>query len=231
MGEIAVKKWFILLLGLFILSGCSHHKPTISEERAAQVFVESVIYNKKQKDFIENFVDGRAILKEMEHSKDGEFSKGLITQMTEASAMSNQQAQQLTDALTNTLKQETNYKVKSVKKQKKHHYLVTYEIYGIDFVTALSNALQESYGKIANDASFFDDDEKIDELFFEQLLHQITQVGKVKKPTIVQLQIVQKEKMWEIPNSQAENIHALISAFWIGITDEEVMKESLSQAI
>lgn len=72
---------------------------------------------------------------------------------------------------------------------------------------------------------------KIDELFFEQLLHQITQVGKVKKPTIVQLQIVQKGKMWEIPNSQAENIHALISAFWIGITDEEVMKESLSQAI
>ena len=57
------------------------------------------------------------------------------------------------------------------------------------------------------------------------------QVGKVKKPTIVQLQIVQKEKMWEIPNSQAENIHALTSAFWIGITDEEVMKESLRQAI
>lgn len=66
-----MKKWLILLLGLFVLGGCGKSSQPLSEKQAAKLFVESVIYNQSQKSFEENFVDGSAIVKEMEHSKDG----------------------------------------------------------------------------------------------------------------------------------------------------------------
>ncbi|HJD16591.1 MAG TPA: DUF5105 domain-containing protein [Candidatus Enterococcus stercoripullorum] len=226
-----MKKWLILLLGLFILGGCGKSSQPLSEKQAAKVFVESVIYNKSQKSFEENFVDGSAIVKEMEHSKDGEFAKALVAQISQAAAMSNEQAEKLTDSLKQALKTQTSYKIKNIKSQKDQRYQVTYEIYGVDFIGAVGKALKVSFEKIINDTSYADNDEKVQELLFNAMAEEIKNAPKTKNPVEVKIELVQKDGKWDIPSSQEKNIQSLITAFWVGFSDEKDVATALSQAV
>ena len=219
------------MLGLFILGGCGKSSQPLSEKQAAKVFVESVIYNKSQKSFEENFVDGNAIVKEMEHSKDGEFSKALVAQMSQAAAMSNEQAEKLTDSLKQALKTQTSYKIKNVKSKKDNQYLVTYEIYGVDFIGAVGNALKDSFEKITNDPGYADNEEKAQELLFNSMTEEIKEAPKVKDPVEVKIEFVQKDGKWDIPSSQEKNIQSLITSFWVGFSDEKDVAAALSQAV
>lgn len=94
----------------------------------------------------------------MEHSKDGEFSIALVAQMSQAAAMSNEQAEKLTDSLKQALKTQTSYKIKNIKSKKDNHYLVTYEIYGVDFIGSVGKALKVSFEKITNDSAYADNE-------------------------------------------------------------------------
>ncbi|CAI3372706.1 hypothetical protein CIRMBP1197_01256 [Enterococcus cecorum] len=226
-----MKKWLILLLGLFILGGCGKSSQPLSEKQAAKLFVESVIYNQSQKSFEENFVDGSAIVKEMEHSKDGEFSKALVAQMSQAAAMSNEQAEKLTDSLKQALKTQTSYKIKNIKSKKDNHYLVTYEIYGVDFIGSVGKALKVSFEKIANDPTYADNEEKAQELLFNAMNEEIKKAQKIKDPVEVKIDLVQKDGKWDIPSSQEKNIQSLITAFWVGFSDEKDVATALSQAV
>ena len=167
----------------------------------------------------------------MEHAKDGEFSKALVSQISMAAAMSNDQAEKLTDSLKQALKTQTSYKIKNIKSQKDNHYLVTYEIYGVDFIGSVGKALKVSYEKIVNDPGYVDNEEKAQELLFNSITEEIKNSQKMKNPVEVKMTLVQKDGKWEIPSSQEKNIQSLITAFWVGFSDEKDVATALSQAV
>lgn len=47
----------------------------------------------------------------------------------------------------------------------------------------------------------------------------------------VKIDLVQKDGKWDIPSSQQKNIQSLITAFWVGFSDEKDVATALSQAV
>lgn len=103
LGEGNNEKWIVLLLSLFFLTACGTSKG-LSEKEAANVFMDAVFYNKQTTLFKENFSDADEIFKIMQENGKNPFTDELITGITQASNISDDEAKMISDSMEKAVK-------------------------------------------------------------------------------------------------------------------------------
>ena len=60
---------------------------------------------------------------------------------------------------------------------------------------------------------------------------EIKKAQKIEDPVEVKIDLVQKDGKWDISYIKKKNIQSLITAFWVGFSDEKDVATALSQAV
>ncbi|BCA87003.1 hypothetical protein EsVE80_25260 [Enterococcus saigonensis] len=216
----------LLLVLLFFLAGCSKAIPA---EDAAKLFVDQVVYDKDAKKFTANFANGDELnkgFKENEKNFKDNFTAGLISV---GDAVSEDEANELTELLNHQIKEVTSYKV-AIKEAGKISN-ITYEVKGLDFAAIMKETSKGITQKIMADNKLASDQNKIIEETL-QLLRENIKVAKAKEEAVpIMIEMKPEKGKWTIVRGQREQINNLYFAFVAGVKDQETLTNDWNKAM
>ena len=215
----------LLFLGV-IITGCG--KKAIPAEEAGALLVDRLVYQKNEKEFINDFRDGAELGKQLDQNHEEfeeNFLKGLSSSGTD---VPKKEAHQLTQELLKQVKKKTSYRVVDFK-ETKDGADITYYVTGVDLV----NAMKEMTRTLVSRA--IDNPDQSDEEILESTIEILTDRIKVIKiendPIEMTIKLKKEKGYWYIPANQEEQVSKLFSAFVSGTEENEELDEALNEVI
>ncbi|MDH6363459.1 hypothetical protein M2139_000434 [Enterococcus sp. PF1-24] len=224
------KRWLLpifLIIGLF--AGCQS-EPTIGGEEAARLFVNRLVYEKNQEEFVANFVNGEKIAADFDKNAVA-FQENFTSQIE---ALSENLAADDSLALTRTLIEEmdgkTTYTVNEIK-EVGQEVTITYDVYGLDFAGIIEGTIYDIAEELEfNNAAMANEtfaNKKVLS-FFEK---QVADVTKKKTPITVELILKKKGKQWQVARNQNQQIASLFIAFVAGAANQDELSIEINQVV
>ena len=222
-----MKKIFApILLLLLVLSGCAKAVPA---DDAAKIFVDQMIYQKDTEAFKQNFDNGTALSETFEksaHDFQQNFTQGLISSRSD---ITDEQANAITDKLTEQISQKTAYTVTTSKSG--NLTMVTYQVNGLDFANIVKGTTSELMQQLMSDRSLAKDQNKIQQALIPILEEQITKAQAKSEPTNVMLEMKTERGKWVLVDGQEDQINSLYRVFLTGTKDQQTLDDELQQAV
>lgn len=223
------KLWLasLLLIGFFLTSCGSKG---ISAEDAGELFVDRLVYQKRENEFAKGFRDGKQAGKELDkNSKDFEqnFAQGLSAT---GAKVPQKEASQLTKELLQQAKEKTSYRIIKID-ETKTGAVISYYVTGLDLVSAMQEMTRQLVKETLADPEIAKDDQKTLEETFSILEERVKTIKIKTDPVELELHLEKEKGKWFVPKNQKEAVSNLFMAFISGAENTEAMNEELEEAM
>ncbi|MEI5990549.1 hypothetical protein A5881_002054 [Enterococcus termitis] len=223
------KLWIasLLLVGLFLTSCGSKG---ISAEDAGELFVDRLVYQKRENEFAKGFRDGKQAGEELdENSKAFEqnFAKGLSAT---GAQVPQKEASQLTKELLQQAKEKTSYRIIKID-ETKTGAVISYYVTGLDLVSAMQEMTRQLVKETLADPEIAKDDQKALEATFSILEERVKSIKIKTDPVELELRLEKEKGKWFVPKNQKEAVSNLFMAFISGSENTEAMNKELEEAM
>ena len=223
------KKIYIMVSAVLLvitLTGC--FKKNMEADEVGSLFVDHFIYQKKEAEFKENFVDGELLSKQlllMTSTFEDTFSNVFDSVTTNFSP---EEKNQLSTGLMKSVREHSHYKVKT-EKIDKNRIQVTYTIHGLDYSDLVEKTLESIFKELMKNPEYSDEGGKKELLqAFDQSLES---AKPVEKSVEVSLFFEKNKKKWELSENQDNELEELLFSFISGTNDKVQYEKDMNQML
>jgi hypothetical protein len=214
------KKIYIIVSAVLLvitLTGC--FKKNMEADEVGSLFVDHFIYQKKDAEFKENFVDGELLSKQL-----------LLMTSTFEDTFSNVFDSVATDFSPEEKNQLSTGLMKSVtEKIDKNRIQVTYTIHGLDYSDLVEKTLESIFKELMKNPEYSDESGKKGLLqAFDQSLES---AKSVEKSVEVSLVFEKNKKKWELSENQDDELEELLFSFISGTNDKVQYEKDMNQML
>ena len=216
-----------LLFMLLFISGCTKAIPA---EEAANILIDTMIYDQQTEAFQTNFANSEELTEifvEQRTLFEENFTQGILQT---GEAVDEQLAMEISEMVMQQVRETTSYKIKNIT-ETKPVYHVTYEIQGFNLLRLFKESLTELLVRIQNDNELVKDQKTLIATTVAIMQEKIPTIEANDTSTEVTLQLKVNRGKWEIVNGQDEALSSLYLAFFSGMRSQKELTNAMTEAL
>ena len=216
-----------LLFMLLFISGCTKAIPA---EEAANIMIDTMIYDQQTEAFQTNFANSEELTEifvEQRTLFEENFTQGILQT---GEAVDEQLAMEISEMVMQQMRETTSYKIKNIT-ETKPVYHVTYEIQGFNLLQLFKESLTELLVRIQNDNELVKDQKTLIATTVAIMQEKIPTIEANDTSTEVTLQLKVNRGKWEIVNGQDEALSSLYLAFFSGMRSQKELTNAMTEAL
>lgn len=216
-----------LLFVLLFISGCTKAIPA---EEAANILIDTMIYDKQTEAFQTNFASSEELTEifiEQRTLFEENFTQGILQT---GEAVDEQLAMEISEMLMQQMREATSYQIKNIT-ETKPVYHVTYEIQGFNLLQLFKESITELLVRIQNDNELVKDEKTLIATAVAIMQEKIPTIEANDTSTEVTLQLKVNRGKWEIVNGQDEALASLYLAFFSSMRSQEELTNAMTEAL
>lgn len=216
-----------LLFVLLFISGCTKAIPA---EEAANILIDTMIYDKQTEAFQTNFASSEELTEifiEQRTLFEENFTQGILQT---GEAVDEQLAMEISEMVMQQMRETTSYKIKNIT-ETKPVYHVTYEIQGFNLLRLFKESITELLVHIQNDNELVKDQKTLIATTVAIMQEKIPTIEANDTSTEVTLQLKVNRGKWEIVNGQDEALASLYLAFFSSMRSQEELTNAMTEAL
>lgn len=214
----------VLLLGA--LTGC--FKKGIEAEEVGSLFVDHFIYQKRESEFRENFVEGELLSKQlllMTSTFEDTFSDVFDSVVTDFKP---EEKDELSTGLMKSVREHSDYKIET-KKINKNKIQVTYKINGLNYANLVENTLESIFKELMKNPEYSDETGK--KALLQAFEHSLESAKPVEKSVQVSLLFEKNKQKWDLSKNQDEELEELLFSFISGMNDKNQYEKEMNKML
>lgn len=216
-----------LLFMLLFISGCTKAIPA---EEAANILIDTMIYDQQTEAFQTNFANSEELTEifvEQRTLFEENFTQGILQT---GEAVDEQLAMEISEMVMQQVRETTSYKIKNIT-ETKPVYHVTYEIQGFNLLQLFKESLTELLVRIQNDNELVKDEKTLIATTVAIMQEKIPTIEANDTSTEVTLQLKVNRGKWEIVNGQDEALASLYLAFFSSMRSQEELTNAMTEVL
>ena len=216
-----------LLFMLLFISGCTKAIPA---EEAANILIDTMIYDQQTEAFQTNFANSEELTEifvEQRTLFEENFTQGILQT---GEAVDEQLAMEISEMVMQQMRETTSYKIKNIT-ETKPVYHVTYEIQGFNLLRLFKESITELLVRIQNDNELVKDQKTLIATTVAIMQEKIPTIEANDTSTEVTLQLKVNRGKWEIVNGQDEALSSLYLAFFSGMRSQKELTNAMTEAL
>ena len=216
-----------LLFMLLFISGCTKAIPA---EEAANILIDTMIYDQQTEVFQTNFANSEELTEifvEQRTLFEENFTQGILQT---GEAVDEQLAMEISEMVMQQMRETTSYKIKNIT-ETKPVYHVTYEIQGFNLLRLFKESITELLVRIQNDNELVKDEKTLIATTVAIMQEKIPTIEANDTSTEVTLQLKVNRGKWEIVNGQDEALSSLYLAFFSGMRSQKELTNAMTEAL
>lgn len=216
-----------LLFMLLFISGCTKAIPA---EEAANILIDTMIYDQQTEAFQTNFASSEELTEifiEQRTLFEENFTQGILQT---GEAVDEQLAMEISEMLMQQMREATSYQIQNIT-ETKPVYHVTYEIQGFNLLQLFKESITELLVRIQNDNELVKDEETLIATTVAIMQEKIPTIEANDTSTEVTLQLKVNRGKWEIVNGQDEALASLYLAFFSSMRSQEELTNAMTEAL
>ena len=216
-----------LLFMLLFISGCTKAIPA---EEAANILIDTMIYDQQTEAFQTNFANSEELTEifvEQRTLFEENFTQGILQT---GEAVDEQLAMEISEMVMQQMRETTSYKIKNIT-ETKPVYHVTYEIQGFNLLRLFKESLTELLVRIQNDNELVKDEKTLIATTVAIMQEKIPTIEANDTSTEVTLQLKVNRGKWEIVNGQDEALASLYLAFFSSMRSQEELTNAMTEVL
>ena len=216
-----------LLFMLLFISGCTKAIPA---EEAANILIDTMIYDQQTEAFQTNFANSEELTEifvEQRTLFEENFTQGILQT---GEAVDEQLAMEISEMVMQQMRETTSYQIKNIT-ETKPIYHVTYEIQGFNLLQLFKESLTELLVRIQNDNELVKDQKTLIATTVAIMQEKIPTIEANDTSTEVTLQLKVNRGKWEIVNGQDEALSSLYLAFFSGMRSQKELTNAMTEAL
>lgn len=216
-----------LLFMLLFISGCTKAIPA---EEAANIMIDTMIYDQQTEAFQTNFANSEELTEifvEQRTLFEENFTQGILQT---GEAVDEQLAMEISEMVMQQMRETTSYKIKNIT-ETKPVYHVTYEIQGFNLLRLFKESITELLVRIQNDNELVKDQKTLIATTVAIMQEKIPTIEANDTSTEVTLQLKVNRGKWEIVNGQDEALSSLYLAFFSGMRSQKELTNAMTEAL
>ena len=216
-----------LLFMLLFISGCTKAIPA---EEAANILIDTMIYDQQTEAFQTNFANSEELTEifvEQRTLFEENFTQGILQT---GEAVDEQLAMEISEMVMQQVRETTSYKIKNIT-ETKPVYHVTYEIQGFNLLRLFKESITELLVRIQNDNELVKDQKTLIATTVAIMQEKIPTIEANDTSTEVTLQLKVNRGKWEIVNGQDEALSSLYLAFFSGMRSQKELTNAMTEAL
>ena len=216
-----------LLFMLLFISGCTKAIPA---EEAANILIDTMIYDQQTEAFQTNFANSEELTEifvEQRTLFEENFTQGILQT---GEAVDEQLAMEISEMVMQQMRETTSYKIKNIT-ETKPVYHVTYEIQGFNLLQLFKESLTELLVRIQNDNELVKDQKTLIATTVAIMQEKIPTIEANDTSTEVTLQLKVNRGKWEIVNGQDEALASLYLAFFSSMRSQEELTNAMTEVL
>ncbi len=216
-----------LLFMLLFISGCTKAIPA---EEAANILIDTMIYDQQTEAFQTNFANSEELTEifvEQRTLFEENFTQGILQT---GEAVDEQLAMEISEMVMQQMRETTSYKIKNIT-ETKPVYHVTYEIQGFNLLRLFKESITELLVRIQNDNELVKDQKTLIATTVAIMQEKIPTIEANDTSTEVTLQLKVNRGKWEIVNGQDEALSSLYLAFFSSMRSQKELTNAMTEAL
>ena len=216
-----------LLFMLLFISGCTKAIPA---EEAANILIDTMIYDQQTEAFQTNFANSEELTEifiEQRTLFEENFTQGILQT---GEAVDEQLAMEISEMVMQQVRETTSYKIKNIT-ETKPVYHVTYEIQGFNLLRLFKESITELLVRIQNDNELVKDQKTLIATTVAIMQEKIPTIEANDTSTEVTFQLKVNRGKWEIVNGQDEALSSLYLAFFSGMRSQKELTNAMTEAL
>lgn len=216
-----------LLFMLLFISGCTKAIPA---EEAANILIDTMIYDQQTEAFQTNFANSEELTEifvEQRTLFEENFTQGILQT---GEAVDEQLAMEISEMVMQQMRETTSYQIKNIT-ETKPIYHVTYEIQGFNLLRLFKESITELLVRIQNDNELVKDQKTLIATTVAIMQEKIPTIEANDTSTEVTLQLKVNRGKWEIVNGQDEALSSLYLAFFSGMRSQKELTNAMTEAL
>ena len=216
-----------LLFMLLFISGCTKAIPA---EEAANILIDTMIYDQQTEAFQTNFANSEELTEifvEQRTLFEENFTQGILQT---GEAVDEQLAMEISEMVMQQMRETTSYKIKNIT-ETKPIYHVTYEIQGFNLLQLFKESITELLVRIQNDNELVKDEKTLIATTVAIMQEKIPTIEANDTSTEVTLQLKVNRGKWKIVNGQDEALASLYLAFFSSMRSQEELTNAMTEAL
>ena len=216
-----------LLFMLLFISGCTKAIPA---EEAANILIDTMIYDQQTEAFQTNFANSEELTEifvEQRTLFEENFTQGILQT---GEAVDEQLAMEISEMVMQQMRETTSYQIKNIT-ETKPIYHVTYEIQGFNLLQLFKESLTELLVRIQNDNELVKDEKTLIATTVVIMQEKIPTIEANDTSTEVTLQLKVNRGKWEIVNGQDEALASLYLAFFSSMRSQEELTNAMTEVL
>ena len=216
-----------LLFMLLFISGCTKAIPA---EEAANILIDTMIYDQQTEAFQTNFANSEELTEifvEQRTLFEENFTQGILQT---GEAVDEQLAMEISEMVMQQVRETTSYKIKNIT-ETKPVYHVTYEIQGFNLLRLFKESITELLVRIQNDNELVKDQKTLIATTVAIMQEKIPTIEANDTSTEVTLQLKVNRGKWEIVNGQDEALASLYLAFFSSMRSQEELTNAMTEVL
>ena len=216
-----------LLFMLLFISGCTKAIPA---EEAANILIDTMIYDQQTEAFQTNFANSEELTEifvEQRTLFEENFTQGILQT---GEAVDEQLAMEISEMVMQQMRETTSYKIKNIT-ETKPVYHVTYEIQGFNLLRLFKESITELLVRIQNDNELVKDQKALIATTVAIMQEKIPTIEANDTSTEVTLQLKVNRGKWEIVNGQDEALSSLYLAFFSSMRSQKELTNAMTEAL
>ena len=216
-----------LLFMLLFISGCTKAIPA---EEAANILIDTMIYDQQTEAFQTNFANSEELTEifvEQRTLFEENFTQGILQT---GEAVDEQLAMEISEMVMQQVRETTSYKIKNIT-ETKPVYHVTYEIQGFNLLRLFKESITELLVRIQNDNELVKDQKTLIATTVAIMQEKIPTIEANDTSTEVTLQLKVNRGKWEIVNGQDEALSSLYLAFFSSMRSQKELTNAMTEAL
>lgn len=216
-----------LLFMLLFISGCTKAIPA---EEAANILIDTMIYDQQTEAFQTNFANSEELTEifvEQRTLFEENFTQGILQT---GEAVDEQLAMEISEMVMQQMRETTSYQIKNIT-ETKPIYHVTYEIQGFNLLQLFKESLTELLVRIQNDNELVKDEKTLIATTVAIMQEKIPTIEANDTSTEVTLQLKVNRGKWEIVNGQDEALASLYLAFFSSMRSQEELTNAMTEVL
>jgi uncharacterized protein YcfL len=215
-------------LALMVLAGCG--KEGISAKDAGSLFANELVFHTKTEQFENEFVDGKNLAKALNLAttnistnffKDFSTGEGTVDEAT---------TKELTAQLLSQTDKQAKY-VTVVKKDSKKNAIISYQVYGLDYVSMMKLTTQNVMNALLKDRKLATDQKRVTDLTVKEIKQNLEETEM--KPQVVETDLTfgQQDGKWYIKDGQEDKIRNLYLSFVTGEKNQAALDAEMKKSV
>ena len=216
-----------LLFMLLFISGCTKAIPA---EEAANILIDTMIYDQQTEAFQTNFANSEELTEifvEQRTLFEENFTQGILQT---GEAVDEQLAMEISEMVMQQMRETTSYQIKNIT-ETKPVYHVTYEIQGFNLLRLFKESITELLVRIQNDNELVKDQKTLIATTVAIMQEKIPTIEANDTSTEVTLQLKVNRGKWEIVNGQDEALSSLYLAFFSSMRSQKELTNAMTEAL